>query len=141
MLDLEDAVSWFQGALGELYATVAAQNLTPSGQAGGIFASDLFTHERGEATIYLPCDEPIRPTGRVAPLTVPAVELAVISHWGPHHNIDRAYGELGSYVAEHALSLDGPLHEFYVVGARETADQSLWHTEIGWPIFHTGPEL
>jgi DNA-binding transcriptional MerR regulator len=139
MLDLEDATSWFQGALGELYATIAAQKLTPLGQAGGIFASELFTHERGEATIYVPCAEPIRPTGRVAPLTVPPVELAVITHLGSHHDVDRAYGALGAYVAEHALGVEGPLREFYVVGSHETADQTSWQTEIGWPIFHTGP--
>jgi DNA-binding transcriptional MerR regulator len=54
VLDADDAASWFQGALGELYATVAAQKLTPAGPAGGIYASDLFTHERGEATVYVP---------------------------------------------------------------------------------------
>jgi effector-binding domain-containing protein len=109
VLDLEDATSWFQGALGELYAIIAAQKLTPSGQAGGIFASDLFTHERGEATVYLPCAEPIRPTGRVAPLTVPAVELAVITHLGSHHDVNRAYGSLGAYVAEHGPGRRGPV--------------------------------
>jgi DNA-binding transcriptional MerR regulator len=140
VLDLEDAASWFQGALGELYAIVAAQKLTPSGQAGGIFANDLFTHGRGEATIYVPCAGTIRPTGRVASLTVPSVEVAVIAHLGSHHDVDRAYGSLGAYVAEHALGVDGPLREFYVVGSHETADQALWRTEIGWPIFHAGPD-
>jgi hypothetical protein len=43
-------------------------------------------------------------------------------------------------VAEHALGVEGPLREFYVVGSHETADQTLWRTEIGWPIFHTGPD-
>jgi DNA-binding transcriptional MerR regulator len=139
MLDLEDATSWFQGALGELYGIAAAQKLTLSGQAGGIFASDLFTRERGEATIYLPCAEQVRSTGRVAPLIVPSVELAVITHPGSHQDVDRSYGSLGAYVTEHALGVEGPLREFYVVGSHETADQTLWRTEIGWPIFQTGP--
>jgi DNA-binding transcriptional MerR regulator len=140
VLDLEDVATWFQGALGELYAIVAAQKLTPSGPAGGIFASDLFTHERGEATIYVPCAELIRSTGRIAPLMVPEVELAVTTHLGSHHDVDRAYGSLGVYVAEHALGVEGPLREFYVVGSHQTADDTLWQTEIGWPIFHTGPD-
>jgi DNA-binding transcriptional MerR regulator len=140
VLDLEDAASWFQGALGELYAIIAAQKLTTLGPAGGIFASELFTHERGEATIYVPCAELVRSTGRVAPLMVPEVELAVTIHLGPHHDVDRAYGSLGAYVAEHALGVEGPLREFYVVGRHETADDTLWQTEIGWPIFHTGPD-
>ncbi len=138
-LDLEDFASWFQGALRELYAAIAAQELTPAGHAGGIFATGLFTHERGEATVYVPCANPVRPTGRVAPLTVPAVEVAVITHTGSRHDADRAYGSLGSYVAEHALAAGGPLREFYVVGARDTADEERWRTEIGWPISRTGP--
>ena len=140
VLDLEDAAAWFQGALGELYATVAALNLSSSGPAGGIFASDLFTHERGQATIYLPCAEPIRATGRVAPLMVPEVELALITHLGGFHDVDRAYGSLAAYVADHALGVEGPLREFYVVNSHETSDDALWRTEIGWPIFHTGAD-
>jgi DNA-binding transcriptional MerR regulator len=140
MLDLEDAFSWFQGAVGELHGIVAAQQLTPSGATGGIFANHLFTHGRGEATIYIPCTDPVRPTGRVAPLAVPAAELAVTTHLGSHRDVDRAYGSLGAYVTEHALGIEGPVREFYVVGSHETTAQALWRTEIGWPIFHTGPD-
>ena len=139
-LDLEDFASWFQGALGELYATIAAQELTPGRDPGGIFATGLFTRERGEATVYLPCAGQVQPTGRVAPLTVPAVEVAVITHLGSHHDADRSYGTLGAYVAEHALGAGGPLREFYLVGARDTSDEELWQTEIGWPILRTGPD-
>lgn len=109
-------------------------------QATRPFPAGLFTHERGEVTVYVPCAEAIRPSGRVAALTVPAVEVAVISHIGSRHDVDRAYGSLGSYVAEHALGVDGPLREFYVVGAHDTDDETLWRTEIGWPICHTGPD-
>jgi hypothetical protein len=41
-------------------------------------------------------------------------------------------------VAEHGRGIDGPLREFYVVASHETADETLWRTEIGWPIFYTG---
>ena len=57
--------------------------------------------------------------------------------------MDRSYGALGAYVAEHALGIDGPLREFYVVGPQDTRDEALWRTEIGWPVFQTvaGPSL
>jgi hypothetical protein len=42
-------------------------------------------------------------------------------------------------VAECALGVEGPLREFYTVSSDETADQALWRTEIGWPIFRAGP--
>lgn len=137
VIDLADATPWYEGAFGELYATLAAQRLTPSAVGGGIYASDLFAYERGEATVFVPCAGAIRPTGRVEPVTVPGVELAVVVHAGPHRGIDRAYGALGAYVAEHALAVEGPIREYYLKGRHETADEAAWRTEIGWPIFRT----
>jgi effector-binding domain-containing protein len=68
---------------------------------------------------------------------IPAVELATILHHGSHANIDIAYGTLATYVTSHALAVDGPLREYYLVGSLDTPDQSKWRTEIGWPIFQT----
>jgi DNA-binding transcriptional MerR regulator len=136
-VDRADALLWYQGALGELRATMAAQYIDPAGPGGGIFANELFADERGEATIFLPCTEPVRPMGRVGPLTVPPVELATIVHSGSHKGIDRAYGALGSYVTRHALAVDRPIREYYLVGPADTDDESLWRTEVGWPIFQT----
>jgi len=138
VIDMEDASAWYQGAVGELYATLAAQKIIPSGPAGGIFATDLFAHERGEATVFLPCPQPVRNTGRVEPVVIPPAELAITVHAGPPSGIDRAYGSLATYVASHALGVDGPIREYYAVGGRDTADESRWRTEIGWPIFRTG---
>ena len=76
--------------------------------------------------------------GRVTSLVVPAVELATTVHTGTHNDIDRAYGALATYVTEHALAVDGPIREYYLVGQHETSDESEWRTEIGWPIFLTG---
>ncbi|HEX4358933.1 MAG TPA: MerR family transcriptional regulator [Pseudonocardia sp.] len=138
VLDAKDSLAWYQGALGELYGTVAAQDVPIAGPAGGVFSNDLFSYERGEATIFVPTGAEVRPMGRVVPVVVPAVELATTVHEGPHTDIDRAYGALGAYVTRHELAVEGPIREYYVVGQRETADQSRWRTEIGWPIFRTG---
>jgi DNA-binding transcriptional MerR regulator len=139
VIDIADAPAWYQGALGELFATLSAQGISPSGAAGGVFSNELFTDERGEATVFVPCSPEVRPIGRVSPIIVPPVELAVAIHAGPHSGIDRQYGALGSYVTEHELAVDGPLREYYLVSAHETADSAAWRTEIGWPIFATGP--
>jgi DNA-binding transcriptional MerR regulator len=107
VIDAEDAAWWLQGALGELYAMVTAQKLTPLGPAGGIFANDLFTHDRGEATIYLPCAEPIRSTGRAMSMTMPECDLAMVTHAGSHNDVDRSYGSLATYVRNTPLALMG----------------------------------
>ena len=77
---------------------------------------------------------------------IPAVELAVITHAGPpdrHRPVLRRSSPPTS--PEHALAVDGPIREYYLVGQRDTADTTQWRTEIGWPIFQTrattGPEV
>lgn len=137
VVDLVDLLAWYRGALGELYATIAAQGLRPSGPGGGLFSSGLFQHERGEATVFVPLSGDLRPVGRVTSLVVPAAELAVTVHHGSHTDIDVTYGALGAYVTEHALAVDGPVREYYQVDARTTQDAAQWRTEIGWPIFQT----
>jgi DNA-binding transcriptional MerR regulator len=135
---VEDALSWFLGALGELRAALAAQRITAAGAAGGIFASAIFSQARGEATVFIPCGAQIRSIGRVVPIVVPAVELATVVHSGSHANIDLAYGSLAAHVTRHELAVEGPLREYYLVGPQDTLEMSAWRTEIGWPIFQTG---
>jgi effector-binding domain-containing protein len=137
VIDIDDASPWFQGALGELQATVNAQRLTASGTPGGVYAADLFTNERGQATVFIPCTGQIRPAGRVEGVELPPAELAIIVHHGPDDNIDRSYGALGAHVTQHALAVEGPIREYYLCGRHDTPNESAWRTEIGWPIFQT----
>lgn len=138
VIDVRDASGWYQGALGELHALLAAQKVTPAGPGGAIYANDLFSYARGQATVFVPCGETVRATGRVTALVVPEVELAVTTHTGAHNDVDLAYGSLAAYVTDHALGVEGPIREYYVIGPHETTDENHWRTEIGWPIFHTG---
>jgi DNA-binding transcriptional MerR regulator len=140
VVDLSDLLVWYHGALGELYATVAVQGMQPSGPSGGLFASDLFQYERGEATVFVPVSHEMQIVGRVSPLVVPAAELAVTTHAGSHANVNATYGALGAYVSTHALAIAGPVREYYLVDARTTSDATQWRTEIAWPIFQTGKE-
>lgn len=137
VVDREDILAWWQGALGELDATVHAQGLRPTGAIGGLYASEIFEHDRGQATVFVPVDRPARAIGRVAPLIVPGAELAVIRHQGPIATIDLTYGELGAYVITHEIGVQGPLRENYVRGFLDTEDAQTWETEIGWPIFRS----
>jgi DNA-binding transcriptional MerR regulator len=137
-IDAQDAVAWLQGALGELFATLAARQMPPTGPAGGIYADEVFTHHRGQVTIFLPCAGQVRPMGRVSTQLVPAAELAVMTHNGPPTDVDRTYAALATYVARHAIAVDGPIREYYLVGQRDTAATTQWRTKIGWPVFLTG---
>ncbi|HUB23362.1 MAG TPA: MerR family transcriptional regulator [Streptosporangiaceae bacterium] len=135
VVDRTDVLAWWQGALGELRATVRAQGLRATGPSGGVFASELFQRDRGEATVFIPVPGLVRAIGRVTGLVVPAAELAIISHHGPLADADLSYAKLGSYATTHEISIDGPLREYYLRGAEDTPDEAEWRTEIGWPIF------
>ena len=134
-VDREDALAWWRGALGELQATVGAQALSPNGPSGGLYASEIFQHGRGEATVFIPTEEPVEPIGRVVQLVIPEAELAIARHEGSLTDIDLTYGELGAYVMKHEISLEGPLRENYLRGFLDTPADHEWETEIAWPIF------
>ena len=138
VVTMDDLVPWYLGALGELHAVLEARGIRAAGPAGGIYAGELFTDERGEATVFVPTATEIQPLGRVEPAVVPAAELAVIVHPGSLADVDRAYGALAAYVAGHALQVDGPIREYYLVGRQDTADENAWRTEVCWPTFNTG---
>jgi DNA-binding transcriptional MerR regulator len=137
VVDVGDALVWYQGALAELYATLTAQDARIVGPPGGIFADALFTDERGQATVFAAYHGAVRPTGRLTELVIPAAELATVVHAGSHRDIDVSYGALGAHVAQHAITVNEPIREYYLVGPGETRDEAMWRTEIGWPVFHT----
>ena len=140
VVDRGDILAWWQGALGELRATVRAQDLHVTGPGGGLYASEIFQHDRGQACVFIPVEGHVRAIGRVVPVVVPAAELAIIRHHGSLDDVDLSYAKLGSYATTHEISIDGPLREYYVRGADDTPDQAEWRTEIGWPIFRAdGP--
>jgi DNA-binding transcriptional MerR regulator len=131
-VDRADVAAWYDAAMAELDETLAGREV--SGPAGGRYANELFTQGRGEVLVHRSVADP--PTrARVAPIVLPAVELAAAVHRGSHDDIDVTYGRLGAWVVDHALAVDGPIYERYLVSPRENPAPDSWLTEIGWPIF------
>lgn len=129
-------LDWYDAAMAELDTALAGRQ--PTGPPGGRYAGELFTAGSGEVLVYQPVADPPA-AGRVHPLTLPAAELAVTVHPGPHDDLDVTYGRLGAYVTDHALAIAGPVHETYLRGPRDDPDPASWRTEIGWPIFRIAP--
>jgi DNA-binding transcriptional MerR regulator len=131
-VDQAQVLGWYDAAMAELDTVLARRRVT--GPPGGRYANELFTEGRGDVLVYRPAaDPPV--VGRVRPVILPAVDLALTVHSGPHDDIDVTYGRLGAYVTDHALAIDGPVHETYLTGPRDDPDPDTWRTEIGWPIF------
>jgi hypothetical protein len=59
----------------------------------------------GYTVSQVPTAQAIR-RGRASVRIIPAVELAIVSLRGSRADIDRAYGALGAYVAEHEIGSD-----------------------------------
>ncbi|RKN47923.1 MerR family transcriptional regulator [Micromonospora endolithica] len=133
---IEDSLAWFDTAMDELDS--AFPQAERAGPPGGRYANDLFTEGAGTLTVFRPVRRP-RGDGRIEVVDLPATDLAVTVHAGPHDDIDVSYGRLGDWVVSHALGIDGPVHETYLAGPRDTGDARRWRTEIGWPVFRLTP--
>lgn len=132
----DDLVFWWQGAVGELRAMVAAdERLIPAGVPGALFGFDIFAADHGEATVFIPVAGDVRAVGRVRPATVPAAELVVIRHHGPHDDVDLDYSALGEYATRHEISIEGSLREYYDRFSWDTSDPEEWVTTLCWPVF------
>ena len=122
VVGIDTVVDWWRGAVSEISTVLSGAGVTPAGVVGGLYSIELFSDEEGEASVFVPVDVVIPPTGRVRMLDVPAAALAVTLHSGP--NEDQTYGQLGTFVAENGIGAPGPVREYYVEGG----------TEICWPI-------
>jgi DNA-binding transcriptional MerR regulator len=137
IVDPEEIDTWWLDALCELRAAADKHGMQVTGPAGGLFDECLFQREPGEATVYIPVTTP-RELGRIKPLVVPAAEVAVATHHGHYADIDLAYAQLGSYIAEHELAVGWQLREYYHRDHSHTTDFAQWRTEVVWPIIDTG---
>ena len=134
---LDGSLAWYDAAMAELDAAFPPAERT--GPPGGRYANALFTHGAGGMTVFRPVRAPRR-SGRIEVVELPPADLAVAVHVGPHDDIDVTYGRLGAWVVAHALAVDGPVHETYRVGPRDTREPDRWRTEIGWPVFRLAPD-
>jgi effector-binding domain-containing protein len=134
VVSLDELVSWWTEAFDELAGTLTGNGQRPAGNSGALYAREWFEQADGEVVVFVPVAEPVAAAGRVRPLTVPGAELAVVIHRGTHDDLDRSYGALGGYLADHDLEVEEPVREYYLVGPRQTDDAEQWQTEIAWPL-------
>lgn len=130
-VDRDGLLLWWSDAMNELRSAV------PAGTPGALFGFDIFAADRGEVTVFIPTDGELPRTGRVRHTVIPAAELAVIEHRGPHDDVDIAYSALGEYATSRQISVEGSLREYYDQFSWDTDDPASWVTRLCWPIFRT----
>lgn len=135
-IDLVDLGEWFTSARATLETVSRSREGLLTGPRGGIWDTDLFLLERGEAALFYPVASPNRVSGLpggVSEEILPGVDLAVLTHHGPDEAMAQSYAALGAYVANHEIGVDGPIRETYISGPSKDSHELV--TEIGWPIF------
>jgi DNA-binding transcriptional MerR regulator len=133
-----DIGPWWLDAFQRLGASAAGSRI--AGPRGATFDADFFEQAKGEVAAYLPVtDPPTRLPAGVVGEEVAAADYAVAVHQGPVTETDRTYGTLGTFVAERAIGLPGPIREIYLVTFADTLDQQEHRTEVCWPVFRTAP--
>ncbi|MGO2750538.1 MAG: MerR family transcriptional regulator [Pseudoclavibacter sp.] len=137
-IELRDLGEWFETTRRELDEAAASAGLETAAPLGGLWSTELFLDEAGDAALFFPVDASARSAtsatsarlGRASIETLPAARLAVIVHEGDDATIGDSYAALGAHVATLGVSTPGALRETYRGGAPSGAGT----TEIGWPI-------
>lgn len=141
-IDLSDLGPWFTTAQADLDRALTATGSTSAGPLGGLWSTELFLDESGDVALFRPVEphlvepHPVEhhqqavQTGRVSYEVLPATMLAVATHSGPDATIGQVHADLGRHVAQHEISVEGPVRESYVAGVPGGDGV----TEIGWPI-------
>ena len=129
-----DAIRWGMDAFHELHRALRASGASRTGHNGALFPTEFFTDEVGPLVAFVPVDRvPDQLPARVSVREIPAARVAVTVFDGPPLDLDLAYGALGQWVAERAVTAPGPIRERYVP-AGDKHDLLAYRTEICWPV-------
>lgn len=129
---------WWGEAFDELHTALADAGLRRSGPDGALYPPEFFQAGSGEVTAFIPvAGSPREAVGRLRLLDLPPAELAVAVHRGSLADLDVTYGALGAFVAGHAIGVEGPVRENYLVTPYDTARDASHETEVCWPVFLT----
>ena len=118
--------------ISEVMAAVTAQGIGPVGR--------WFTHhlEMDPATfdfeICVPVNAPVTAVGRVVAGEVPVVRVARTIYHGPYDGLAAAWGEFGTWMAEHGHQRCADLYECYLAGPESSTDSADWRTELSQPL-------
>lgn len=119
-----DCGPWLTDALADLHATATAAGVVATGPDGALYTDEFFEAGVGNVTAFVPVRDDASDFIEFAAQTV-----AVLVHDGPFTDLDRAYGTLGTVVAERGIAGPGPIREHYL---------SATSTEVCWPITTAG---
>ena len=116
----------------ELFSTLAAQGVTPTGPwFSHHFRMDPATFD---FEVGVPVSGPVNAAGRVATSQLPATRVARTVYRGGYEGLGAAWGELDAWIRSEGLKPTGELWEIYAAGPESGSDPSAWRTELNRPL-------
>lgn len=119
-------------AIGEIYATLAAQGIAPAGP--------WLTYHRRRPTdtfdfdVCVPITKPVEAAGRVKPGRLPASKVARTVYQGNYDGLGTAWGEFCDWIEANGHPAREELWECYLVGPESSNDPAAWRTELNRPL-------
>jgi DNA-binding transcriptional MerR regulator len=129
---MAEAEQWWTDAFRELYGALEASGIEPAGPGGAFYSGAFFEQEQGEITAFVPIESSAGAGPRRVEIS--GGDYAIVVHRGSFAELDRTYAALGTFVADRAIGIAGPIREHYLVSALDTDDESAHRTEVCWPV-------
>lgn len=116
----------------ELFSTLAAQGVTPTGS----WFSRHFRMDPGifDFEVGVPVSAAVTPTGRVAASQLPAARVVRTVYRGGYEGLGAAWGEVDAWMKQEGLKPAAELWEIYTVGPESGPESAAWRTELNRPL-------
>jgi DNA-binding transcriptional MerR regulator len=106
----------------------------PEARAVAVFHDDTYVEHDADVEVQLDVAAPFASAGDVRCVDVPALDVAVGVLHGSYEGIGEVMADLGRWVGEHDLRIDGSMFNVYRVGPSDNPDPSTWVTEVCLPV-------
>jgi DNA-binding transcriptional MerR regulator/effector-binding domain-containing protein len=127
----DDAEAWLGRAFEKLTSVLDAGRVQRSGPHSALYSPEFFETHSGEVIAFVPTAGDTAGLAHLELLEVPPAHLAVAMHHRSFADLDQTYGALGTFVAERAIGVEGPIREHYLEASEASADPV---TEVCWPV-------
>ena len=128
----EEVTDFFDRSFSVLGEAIAAQGVTPTGPAFGLYRG--IPDETVDLEVGFPTNRAIEPDGGAEPGELPGGQVARVVHAGSFDGLAGAWQGLGVWIAEQGLTPAEAYWEVYVTEPSSDMDPAELRTELNWPV-------
>ena len=128
----EEITDFFDRSFSVLGEAIAAQGVTPTGPAFGLYRG--IPDETVDLEVGFPTNWAIEPDGAAEPGGLPGGQVARVVHAGSFDGLAGAWQGLGAWIAEQGLTPAEAYWEVYVTEPSPDMDPAELRTELNWPV-------